>query len=579
MADSQLIQKYNALKALKAQNDDATSDANLDAELDSPIYEGLINGQNNPNVMQTGQTVIDPSNTMQQHIPGWINPVGPNITQFLPDQSQSVPLRDPMARTTTPQESADKDIADYEQAMKIQKEDLGNGMRMATMEPKGQIANSKNPNLAPSESSQAMTRLAAVKDEAIPEEEKTSSDDKNKEPSEKPVKELSDKSSDNEEEPKTKKQFTLSELKAKQDAARQSASIMAGQIQAAASAAAITGRPMDTSGFKAQMALDLSEASDYEKLIEEQRTETSQDIVNEGRKVSNEKATLELGDAEKTADKDSDVSKAGRQTFIEVMKLMGADINPEAIKDLSYDQLEEKASWIEKAMANRNTNEARKEVAQMRRDAAIDKKEEKERSDKVKYNFSTGQALEQIRGSPAVQQAEKDVYAAGKVTELYDRFKGNPNPQMTSLLVSEVAKLGTGQAPTLEGMRALTPDVVASRLAGVIQKVTSSPTPANVKEFLKQYRDYAMGVSKLAKKTITDRYDRVLETRKKYLDPDDYDTLNQKYIKRFDDVLPEETEGTPESDVVKMKLPDGQTVNIPSKNVKAAKAKGAVEAP
>jgi hypothetical protein len=149
--------------------------------------------------------------------------------------------------------------------------------------------------------------------------------------------------------------------------------------------------------------------------------------------------------------------------------------------------------------------------------------------------------LEGMRGNPAVQQAEKDVYAAGKVNSLVNQV-GDPNNmtrEQAALLAGEVAKIAQGGSPTIHELDVLTPNTLQTKFAAITQRLTGEPTPANAGEFIKQYKEYADNLTKDAQKLITDRYGRILTVNKSKLSSDDYNSLNDAYLNRFKDAAKE----------------------------------------
>ncbi len=148
----------------------------------------------------------------------------------------------------------------------------------------------------------------------------------------------------------------------------------------------------------------------------------------------------------------------------------------------------------------------------------------------------TKQLLESARGNPAAAQAERDIYAASKANSLANLY-GNPDklsPQMVQMLASELAKIAQGGAPTMHELEGLTPNTLASKFASVVQPLINHPTPANAGKFIKQYQDYANALTKDAQKVIKDKYGRVIESAKKQVGPENYDTLQRMYSNRFD---------------------------------------------
>ena len=179
----------------------------------------------------------------------------------------------------------------------------------------------------------------------------------------------------------------------------------------------------------------------------------------------------------------------------------------------------------------------------------------------------TVQQLEQMRGSPAVSQAEKDLYASQKAQTLTKMF-GDPNnmsPQMTALFTQEVAKIAQGGVPTHDEMAMLTPNALQGKLASVWSKLSNNPTPANAGAFIKQYQDYAQGVAQDAQKVIEDRYGRVINTKKSQFNDDQNQYLKDNYLNRFKSAA----QGT-----VRMFDPQGNLREIPSDMVDAALKNG-----
>jgi hypothetical protein len=200
-----------------------------------------------------------------------------------------------------------------------------------------------------------------------------------------------------------------------------------------------------------------------------------------------------------------------------------------AIEDRKAKQLENSTNrdFKQRLLAQKDAD-----LAARTREAA-----EKKGDDKSNKAFTDAQnAMEQMRGNPAVQQAERDLYSSDKINSLIKQGGGNPdnlNPQFVKLLVSEVGKVAQGGSPTVEELKGLTPATLHGALADVWQKFSAEPTPAHAGAFIKQYKQYADTVSGDAQKLITDRYSRVLNPRKRLLRPDDVKSLEETYVNRF----------------------------------------------
>ncbi len=161
-------------------------------------------------------------------------------------------------------------------------------------------------------------------------------------------------------------------------------------------------------------------------------------------------------------------------------------------------------------------------------------RQEKLQSDK-QYSDVQHQ-LEQTRGNPSVQQAEKDLYAADKADSLANIY-GDPNklsPAQVQLLASEVGKIAAGGVPTQHELDGLTPDTVNGKLAKIKERFLNEPTAANAGEFVKQYQDYTKALRKDAQKVVNDRYGRILDSNRGRLSDEGYQTLQDQYLNRFE---------------------------------------------
>lgn len=144
--------------------------------------------------------------------------------------------------------------------------------------------------------------------------------------------------------------------------------------------------------------------------------------------------------------------------------------------------------------------------------------------------------LEMMRGNPAVQQAERDIYSSDKAQGLINLYPdvNKLSPSQVRLLAQEVGKIASGGAPTEHELQGITPDTFKGQLANITQIFTNAPSKANAGEFIKQYKDYLNVLRGDAQHTITDRYGRILNAQKSHLNQGDYDTLNGLYLNRFE---------------------------------------------
>ncbi len=254
-------------------------------------------------------------------------------------------------------------------------------------------------------------------------------------------------------------------------------------------------------------------------------------------------------------EKDDPGSKASKQAVdFSAQMLQKAGFDPKIVQGMSFSQIDKHFPQIAKMMEIKGTNDAKIM-------AVKDKISTKDAETKDKEFNNTQQMLEQMRGNPAVQQAETMIANSQKLKEL---FKGDLNkitPAQKNLGIMEISKMATGGIPTQHELDTLNKGGLPERFAGVWQQISNKPEPANAGEFIKTYLDYANGLEQGAQKTIKDRYGRILETRKGKLKSEDYKNLEDKYINRFQN-----------SDIVKNKTFDKDTE---SRIEKAMKANGA----
>lgn len=200
----------------------------------------------------------------------------------------------------------------------------------------------------------------------------------------------------------------------------------------------------------------------------------------------------------------------------------------------------------EKLLANKETAQARRDVAQQHtestaatRDLAAATREantKQKATDKQNKSLeSTQTLLESARGNPAAAQAEKDLYSAQKANSLANLY-GDPNklslPQV-KLLASEIGKIAAGGSSTQSELEGIMPNTLVGKMSSFTTNLTNNPTPANAAAFVKQYQDYTKALTKDAKKIIQDKYGRVIEARRGNLGDENYQSLKDQYINRF----------------------------------------------
>lgn len=219
-----------------------------------------------------------------------------------------------------------------------------------------------------------------------------------------------------------------------------------------------------------------------------------------------------------------------RRQYAPIAQKVGID--PSTLNGLSVQDLKEFASQpLEFAAKLKAQDQQHQESLAMKKllmQGQMDDKKTK-REQKTFDDLSTH--LESMRGNPAAQQAERDIYAADKISQLAS--KGNLSPQMVQLLASEVGKIATGGVPTTHELQGLVPNTLPSQLASLAQRVMNKPEGADAQEFIKQFQGYAQSIRGDAERTIADRYGRMIDLQKGGLSPEHQSILQEKYLNRF----------------------------------------------
>jgi hypothetical protein len=203
------------------------------------------------------------------------------------------------------------------------------------------------------------------------------------------------------------------------------------------------------------------------------------------------------------------------------------------------------------------TNKTKSDIAEANRQAENQRAQAKNAIEQQKANAQTSSAesnkelksqasqdralaqsktmLESARGNPAAAQAEKDLYATSKIDSLFKLYP-DPNkiPQaQVNLALQEIAKVATGGVPTGHEMDALQPGTPESKLQQLYGKLQNQPTPANLGDYLNEFKKYTGALKGDAQKVIQDKYGRIIESSKKQLGDDNYNSLKDQYLNRF----------------------------------------------
>lgn len=291
------------------------------------------------------------------------------------------------------------------------------------------------------------------------------------------------------------------------------------------------GSTLAQSGYGNANPIDTSAYNDFDKAAEA----PVQQVL--AKQKSQKAAIDDAADESKTAATiaaNDPASPASKAVQAQIGRLYPGKYSPEQLANVS-------ASMAPTILKPLELDEKIQQSAQIKQD-----QRDQKASDKQKQDFNSATVLaESMRGSPAVAQAEKDIYASQKVNTLFSKYGdlNNLSPQMANLATAEVAKIASNASPDDHMMQMLSPNAFRGTLASAWQKVTNEPSPANAGAFLQQYKDYADGITQDAHKVITDRYGRLYNTRKDQWSSQQQQSFKDSYLNRFDDAADEV--GTP----------------------------------
>lgn len=313
----------------------------------------------------------------------------------------------------------------------------------------------------------------------------------------------------------------------------------------------ISQRPIDNTLFKS---------------LNEQADQGVQDVTQrQGLEAKNQA----LAKQQELEDPSSAQSKALQNT---IQRLYPDKFSNEDLSKISAGD----AGIILKPLELQQTIEMRRDIANTNAATRAGQAQVRTTQQQDKTLQSAQQLLESARGNPAAAQAEKDLYSAQKANSLATLYS-DPNklsmPQV-NLLASEIAKIASGGAPTMEELKGITPNTLMGKLSTVTSNLTNQPSPANAAAFVKQYQDYTSALAKDAQKVIQDKYGRVIETRKAQLGPDNYDSLKAQYLDRFQAPGQSPSPASSPDSRVNVISPDGKIGHIPASQLQDALSQG-----
>lgn len=241
-----------------------------------------------------------------------------------------------------------------------------------------------------------------------------------------------------------------------------------------------------------------------------------------------------LADEQEKNDPNSGASNLARSVLTSSAKQAGMNLGD--VSKLSASTIEKTFPSVAKLIDTQQQALTRRDIAEQNnlyRQSMLGNKQDQQQQ---KTFNQTGQQLEQMRGSPAVAQAEKDLYSSQKANSLATMY-GDPNKLSQSqvqLLAAEVGKIAAGGVSSDHALQGITPNSFQGRMSQYTTNLTNNPTAANAAAFVKQFQDYTGALAKDAQGVITDRYGRILnDAKKSQLTPDQYSALKTQYLDRF----------------------------------------------
>lgn len=143
--------------------------------------------------------------------------------------------------------------------------------------------------------------------------------------------------------------------------------------------------------------------------------------------------------------------------------------------------------------------------------------------------------LENPRGNAAVQQAGRNLLAAGTAKSLIEQYPDldkMPVDQV-NLLNGEIAKIAQGGVPSQHTQEGLSTKTFQSRWSGFMQSVDNKPNGAQLGAFIRQNKNYLDDVTKVNEKLVTDYKHRIYSGYKSRLTPEQDEQFKLEYPDLF----------------------------------------------
>ena len=223
---------------------------------------------------------------------------------------------------------------------------------------------------------------------------------------------------------------------------------------------------------------------------------------------------------------------------------MPEQYDPDLVKHMQYSTLAASEQLAQQQKAKDNQFKAQEVQNKAQELALMRQKQETEiahygNDKKMKAMEDYNNAVAGARQEPDASQALKDIQSSKKISGIVSQAPGGDlnklNNQQTKLAMMEVVKMAGGSVPTEGELETMTPNGIAQKYGGALQKLTNKSQPANAGEFLQQGIDYANGLSGVSQKALTKRSTEMLDRLGPYMNPKTRETIKGQVAHEFDD--------------------------------------------
>lgn len=145
-------------------------------------------------------------------------------------------------------------------------------------------------------------------------------------------------------------------------------------------------------------------------------------------------------------------------------------------------------------------------------------------------NQETLQAMQALRGNPALQRAETNVLSAKNLNDLAEQLRdpqtgqidlSKANPQQVSLWNHELLRMASGGSGSEADLENLKPGTPQYKMAELRQKLTGKVSGADAAPYLQQGLDYANTLGKSSQQFLYQNAKGVVDAKRAYLTPQD----------------------------------------------------------